>query len=379
MLKVKLVIVSSIHLFEPVIINRIIPFINLFLAEGFEVILVCPKGKGNNSLLPEGTVLKEVEVSFKKPKGFIQRALREMSDVRLLLKEAKHLKADVYLLTIPSMFLAFLTPVYLRTEKVFLDVRDLTWEYLSEASFVQRQSKRVFRAIFKVSLKYIQGVSVTNPTELNYVLKLRNKKRKPVLVTNGISQEQFDKLAEVNTAVNDQVTVVYVGNIGLAQHLDTLVEAATLLPNVSFKIVGAGIDYERIKDLVVCLELSNIELTGRVPWDEVKNYYDCADILYAQLTPDYAGAMPSKLYEYLATGKYIVYGGQAQAAEKLAEFSHNRVIPPCSTAALVDAVKRVQESSGWKGLCLSNREQITRYYIREAAAKILVSEVKLIL
>lgn len=379
MSKPKLVIISSIALSEPVVRNRIAPYARLFLSEQFEVVLVCPADSENTSLLPEGVILKEVETNFNKPQSFIRRALREISNVRLLFKEAKRQQTDIYLLTIPSMFLAFLTPLYMRSEKVFLDVRDLTWEYLSDASIVQRLSKKLFRILFKISLKFMQGVSVTNSAEMNYILKIWHGKRQPILVSNGISQEQFDKLARVSAAANRQTSVVYVGNIGLAQHLDTFVEAAGLLPEVEFTIVGDGIDYSRINALIVSIGLNNIKLTGRVSWDKVKHYYDDANILYAQLTPEYASAMPSKLYEYLATGKYVIYGGQAQAAEKLAEFSHNQVIQPCDAKALSKAITDVKKDANKQSLCLDNREKIKKYYIREESAKCLVHEIKQLL
>lgn len=379
MRKPKLVIVSSFPLTEPVLLNRVAPYTRLFLAELFEVVLVCPKDTGSNDLLPEGAVLKDVETDPNTPKSFIKRAIHEINNVRLLFKEAEQQRADIYLLTIPSMFLAFLIPLHLRREKVFLDVRDLTWEYLSDASLVQRLSKKLFRILFKTSLKFTQGVSVTNATEMSYILKIWHGKRQPVLVSNGISQEQFDKLSKVRTSTNNQTSVVYIGNVGLAQYLDTFVEAAKLLPDVCFTIVGAGTDYDRISSLVTFSGLNNVKLIGRVPWDQVKNYYDTADVLYAQLTPDFASAIPSKLYEYLATGKYVIYGGQAQAAEKLAEFGNNQVILPCDAMALAEAISNVQAYPDKQGLSLDNRERIKKHYIREDAAKALIDEIKQLL
>jgi len=370
------VIISSVPLSEPVSRNRLVPFCNLFLEEGINVSLVCPKSEPDTHAHPEGVNLIEVELDTNKPESFIKRAVKEARDVVALLKVAKTQQADAYLPSIPSMFLAFLSPLYLPKKCSFIDVRDLTWEYLSEKSFLQRLSKRVFRFLFKVSINFYQLVSVTNTAELSYVNKVWKGIKAPLLVSNGITQEQFDKLQSTQPANNEKLTVTYIGNIGIAQDLETLVEAAKQLPNVLFKIVGAGIEYEKIQNLVSVEKISNVEFTGRIPWDNVKNYYDNTNILYAQLTPDFAGAMPSKLYEYLSTGKYIIYGGQGQAVDKLREFNNNQVIPPRDSKALVDAIKKAAERTDISQLSQENRQQIQEHYIRENTARKLIKAIK---
>lgn len=370
------VIISSVPLSEPVSRNRLVPFCNLFLEEGINVSLVCPKSAPDTHAHPEGVNLIEVELETNKPKSFIRRAIKEGRDVVALLKAAKKQQVDAYLPSMPSMFLVFLSPLYLPKKCSFIDVRDLTWEYLSEESFLQQLSKRVFRFLFKVSINYYQLVAVTNTAELSYVNKVWKGRKAPLLVSNGITQEQFDKLQSTQPANNEKLTVTYIGNIGIAQDLETLVEAAKQLPNVLFKIVGAGIEYEKIQNLVSVERISNVEFTGRIPWDNVKDYYDNTNILYAQLTPDFAGAMPSKLYEYLSTGKYIIYGGQGQAVDKLSEFNNNQVIPPSDSKALVDAIRKAEKRTDLSQLSQENRQQIQEHYIRENTARKLIKAIK---
>lgn len=370
------VIISSVPLSEPVSRNRLVPFCNLFLEEGINVSLVCPKSKPDTHAHPEGVNLIEVELDTNKPESFIKRAVKEARDVVALLKVAKTQQADAYLPSIPSMFLAFLSPLYLPKKCSFIDIRDLTWEYLSEESFLQQLSKRVFRFLFKVSINYYQLVAVTNTAELSYVNKVWKGIKAPLLVSNGITQEQFNKLQSTQPANNEKITVTYIGNIGIAQDLETLVEATKQLPNVLFKIVGAGIEYEKIQNLVSVERISNVEFTGRIPWDNVKDYYDNTNILYAQLTPDFAGAMPSKLYEYLSTGKYIIYGGQGQAVDKLSEFNNNQVIPPSDSKALVDAIRKAEKRTDLSQLSQENRQQIQEHYIRENTARKLIKAIK---
>lgn len=369
--RTQVTVVSSWPLSEPVVRNRLTSYFNVLLDAGFIVCFVCPRNDDNESLLHTGIQLVEVELKADRPRRFVSRALREIRDALALFKRATEIQSDILLVTIPSMFLAFLAPYRLRRRRVILDVRDLTWEYLSEESQLQNVSKKALRLIFKHTLNFFSAVTVTNPTELKYVQRSWQGKIAPVLISNGITREQFDKLADLERSKSTSVSVGYIGNVGLAQNLDTLLEAASQLPDVAFTIVGAGTDFDRISESVAERKLRNVRLTGRVPWNEVREYYGQMDILYAQLAPEYSGAMPSKLYEYLATGKYVIYGGQGQAAETLAEFENYQLIPPCDVHALVAAII-AYEKSGNRDLSQHNREKVRSDFIREDAALSLV-------
>ncbi|RXJ79834.1 hypothetical protein CRU86_02350 [Aliarcobacter skirrowii] len=359
-------IVSSVSIAEPVVYNRLNPFFTQLNANNFKVFFICPKNEKNIEKIPKYVDLIEVDIDSLKPKSFIKRAIYEFKDVRRLLKLAKAIQSEKYILTMPSMFLSFLAPIYLKKENVFLDVRDLTWEYLSNKNFIQILSKKIFSFWFKSSVSFFKSISVTNESEFEYIKKIY--KKEIFLVTNGIGKTQYEKLIKVKKSSNkDFSTIVYIGNVGLAQNLETLIYVAKQLPKNKFIIVGTGIDFERIKKLVNELNLKNVTLTGRVDWEDVYNYYNEADILYAQLTPEYSIAMPSKLYEYLSTGKYIIYGGEKQAVDKLSEFSNYKNISSNNEEELKNSILEFDNKIIYKEINLENRKIIKDKYIREDA------------
>lgn len=376
---IKIVVVSSTALSEPVTKNRLLPFLNELLLRKMTVALVCPKSPAETHAHPKEVELIEVNLDTAKPTSFIKRALKEAMDVRALLKAAKKEQAQGYLITIPSMFLAFFTPFLLSKKITFLDIRDLPWEYLSDNNTLQRLSKRLFRFIFEKTLNTYNLVAVTNPTEIGYVTKIWKGNNPPLLISNGIMQSQFEKLVNVVPSTSQQLIITYIGNIGIAQHLETLIEAAEKLPEVLFKIVGTGIEHSKIESLIVENKINNVELVGRVHWEKVKDYYDSTHILYAQLTPEFSGAMPSKLYEYLSTGKHIIYAGQGQAEDKLNEFGSNIVIPPCNVKELVDSIELIKTSEHLSEINTQNRNLIKRHYLREDGASELVNNIESIL
>jgi len=371
----RIVIISSTSLLEPVTRNRLLPFINILLNKNIKVTLVCPRMDSLETTIPPGLDIKIADISNKKPDGFVRRAIQELLDCASILTVANKEDANGFLVTIPSMFLAFLSPIFLRHKTRFIDVRDLPWEYLSDEKLLLRISKKIFKKAFTLSINSYELVAATNPTELAYIDTIWNKGNKPFLVSNGIMRAQFDKLSNVTLSNSCNTTVTYIGNIGIAQNLETLIFAAQQLPDVSFKIVGSGIQLPKLQELVSSLQLNNVELTGRIPWDEVSHYYDITTILYAQLAPSFSGAMPSKLYEYLATGKYIIYGGRGQASEILSNFENNELIQPCDVDALVKAIRNVRDHKHTE-LSLKNRELISNNYVRENTAKNFINAIE---
>lgn len=218
-------------------------------------------------------------------------------------------------------------------------------------------------------------MSVTNSAERAYVSKYWRGSIAPLLISNGIARDRFDALAGMELPTG-KLTITYVGNVGLAQRLDTFVEAAERLPEVHFVIVGAGVDFDRIVKLVADKKLTNVRLTGRVTWEYVHRYYNATHILYAQLARNYSGAVPSKLYEYLATGKYVIYGGQGQAVKALEGFEHHHRIPPCDVGALVGAIEAYRVDHGKNCLSQHNRTKVERDHIRQKTVAPLVRVLK---
>ena len=372
-MKPKVTFVSSVPLSEPVIRNRLLPFVSGFHDKKYEIVLVCPASNFKLKNFPIKFELKGVNLSNNKPKGFVKRAFVEILDVFKLLRQASKTNSDIYLLTAPSMFLIFLAPLLLYKKKVFLDVRDLSWEYLSNDNLIEKTAKNVFRLLFKCTVSFYQHISATNPTEINYIAAICGVKG-VTKVTNGITLSQYNKLKKLPVTQSQQFTVSYIGNLGLAQNLETLIEAAKELPDIRFNIVGSGIEEKHLKGLVEKYSLKNINLPGKVSWNEVLKYYSESDVLYAQLAPEYASAVPSKLYEYLATGKWVLYGGEGQAVEHLKIFEGCTVVKPCSVNELTLKIKELKTKKPKNFYSKKNRKIIQDNYIRENAVKKYLNE-----
>jgi glycosyltransferase involved in cell wall biosynthesis len=89
---------------------------------------------------------------------------------------------------------------------------------------------------------------------------------------------------------------------------------------VDFELVGEGPERSRLETKARNEGLSNVTFTGYVDRTTLFGIYAQSDILFAQLRdlPVMSRAtFPSKVYEYLAAGRPVVYAGSGITAEFL--------------------------------------------------------------
>ncbi len=101
-----------------------------------------------------------------------------------------------------------------------------------------------------------------------------------------------------------KINLVFAGNVGTAQSLDTIVDAAKQVPEVLFHIVGDGVELKRLRAIAG----SNVIFHGRKSIEDMPKYYAMADamIVSLQADPILSLTLPGKVQSYLAAGRPII-------------------------------------------------------------------------
>ena len=104
--------------------------------------------------------------------------------------------------------------------------------------------------------------------------------------------------------------VVYAGNLGKMQNVELVLETAALMKDetdISFYIVGGGVNEEQLKTFAKEKDLKNVVFVGMQPPEEVADLYAAADVnvIPLQIGLIYA-ALPSKTADCLIAGKPII-------------------------------------------------------------------------
>ena len=142
----------------------------------------------------------------------------------------------------------------------------------------------------------------------------------------------------------DRFVVVYGGNLGRAQGLGAVLEAARQLqsqrPAVLIRLYGDGVEAGALRTQAAALGLSNLEIHARLPKADIDRVFAGADCLLLHLADDplFAITIPSKAQAYLAAGRPIVAGVGGEAEELLRESGAAMLAPPGDAMALAGAI-----------------------------------------
>jgi len=224
-------------------------------------------------------------------------------------------KSDVILATSPQLLVGYLGSLLSRIRKkpFILDIRDL-WpdamldlQVTSEKSFLFKILKR----IEKKMVARAGRVVINSPAFEGHIKRIANV---PIsIITNGLDDsilEYFER-NKVERKHKKPYKVLYTGNLGIAQDLDILTQVAKRFVGIlEFELLGSGSQKELIANHIREREINNILISQPMPRQEVLKKYLTADILFVHLKdiPMFKKTIPSKIFEYAASGKPVVYG-----------------------------------------------------------------------
>lgn len=142
----------------------------------------------------------------------------------------------------------------------------------------------------------------------------------------------------------DTIDLMFAGNVGAAQSIPTILQAAKLLedePTVRFHIVGDGSEYENSIALKDSLGLGNVIFHGRHPIEEMPKFYKMADAMLVTLSRDrfVTLTLPAKVQSYMAAGKPIIASADGEIPAVIKESGCGFTAPSEDAEGLSRAVR----------------------------------------
>ena len=258
-------------------------------------------------------------------------------------------RADVVLATTPPLFTgaAGLAIARLNRAPLVLDVRDLwpaaavSLDQISSGwplKVAESLEQRLYREAAAV-------VAVTRPF-CEHIDRIRMRPPRTTLIPNGTLELFFDSNGRTRLGVDDdRFLVTFAGTLGIAQALPTVLDAAERLRDepVTFAFVGEG----PVKDSLVRRArhrgLDNVVFHPQVRLDEVPSVLAGSDALLVPLSshPTFADFVPSKMVDYMASGRPVIVSAAGESARILERSGGGVAIPPEDPDALVEAVRRL--------------------------------------
>jgi colanic acid biosynthesis glycosyl transferase WcaI len=304
--------------------------------------------EGFDKPIPLVTTENQVKVIRLRPwiiprANLLLRLLAETYFVFQILLHSFWQKSDVILASSPYMFLGpgGLLASRLQGCKFVWDVRDLTWLYPKAAGKKTYGTDKVLEKLMLFTASHSDGLSTATEGLLSYFVK-----RPPAseVIPNGVSEALLAKLEPLTQAYQlgaFKGKVLYAGLFGYNHHLTTVIEAARLLPELSFTLAGDGPDKSLLEDLVKTNNLDNVKFTGYLSFDNLFLEYEKADILVSHVRQDpiFLWTQPVKLWEYMATGKPVIHAGEGEVVDIIQQHNLALTVAPENPQALTEAIR----------------------------------------
>lgn len=205
------------------------------------------------------------------------------------------------------------------------------------------QTSPIYKFFGKVSGKLYRKadrILITSQMFRNYLVEQHGVENDRIGYLPQYAAAQFDDIAAPD-ANKQTIDLMFAGNVGAAQSLDTVIKAAEILKdqtNLRWHIVGDGSELENLKAMAQNLGLTSVIFHGRKAPEEMPKYYAMADAMLVTLTADLfiSLTLPGKVQTYMAAGKPVIgaatgeipkvieaakcgYCAQAEDAEGLSE------------------------------------------------------------
>lgn len=151
--------------------------------------------------------------------------------------------------------------------------------------------------------------------------------------------------------LKNNFVILFAGNVGKAQGLDTIIRSAEITQanasNIHWVIIGSGLEYANVQTLISSKKLSNVLMLPRVPMAEVNAYLDKANALIVHLR-DYhlfEITIPSKIQAYMRVGKPLLTALKGDGAFLVRDAKCGLVVDPEDHHAIAKAAEQLSVMS----------------------------------
>ncbi len=299
-------------------------------------------------------------------------------------------RPDVVIATSPQLLVAVSGWWLARCKRVpfVFEVRDLWPESLAAVGMGNGDSL-LHRALAKIAgflYRRADRVVVVSPAFADYLVEHWRVPRETIsVIENGVETKLFAPepfTGEAGTRLRRELraegkfVVSYIGTMGMAHGLETIIAAAAQLrdanPEIVFLMIGEGSDKARIAALARERGLTNLRFVDQQPREKIPACICASDACLVLLknTDLFKTVIPTKMLEFMSCACPVILGVDGQARAILEEASGGLVIEPENSEALVKAIRYLAVNPELaRTLGQNGREYIIRKFSRRQTAE----------
>ena len=280
-------------------------------------------------------------------KSFIKKIIHYLVFMLSAITNSSKVKNfDLLIISTPPLFTGIVGLFLNRYRNLdyFLDIRDLWPDSALELNqinkgFLYKLGKKLESKIYENASGFIFAV----PSFKDYLKKFPNKiSRKQMLpLMNGVSMNFYEKSQSLKVITDPKFTVLYSGNMGLAQDLETIIRAAKILQKykIYFRFIGEGVAKSKIEQLAKPF-LEKISFYKPMSRTKLIEYIKKSSVCLVPLKDKklFHSALPSKMFEYMVCGKPVIASVKGDAKNLIHKAKAGKAIDPENPSKLSEAI-----------------------------------------
>jgi glycosyltransferase involved in cell wall biosynthesis len=297
-------------------------------------------------------------------------------------------RPDVVIATSPQFFagLAGMVVSRLRHAPFVLEIRDLWPESIMQLGQMRPGPLlRGLEALETLLYRSAAGVVVNTATFIDHIAARGVARERILLVYNGIDPALFrpqardDALLRMH-GLEGKYLVAYIGTLGLAHGVDTLLDAAERLagePDLHFLLIGDGAERAELEASAKRRGLANVTLLGLLPRAQIPAWIASIDLLVVLLRDlaIFRSVIPSKIFEFCAQQRPVVVSAPRGEIRRLAEAAGAALCidaeQPAALAEAILACRRAPEQTD--AMARRGRAWVEAGFVREDLARRMLS------
>lgn len=265
---------------------------------------------------------------------------------------------DAILVSSPSL-ISYLGAEYLSKHyacKLVFEVRDIWPLTLIELGGYSPKHPfiRLMQWIEDRAYRRADAVLSNLPNAVEHMVSRGMTKEKFTWIPNGFDLNEVTTTMPLSDEVKNQIpnnkfVVGYTGTLGVANALDTFIDAARLLKadkEIVFLLVGDG---KEKSDLVnKSFDLENVNFIDVIPKHQIQSMLSLFNVCYIGLTKDPLfrfGVSPNKLFDYLLSGSPILYAIESGKYIPVSDANAGISVPAEDPQSVADAIIKLKAMS----------------------------------
>jgi len=260
---------------------------------------------------------------------------------------------DLIVLSSPPLFAGIIGMILssIRKYKMLLDVRDIWPESVvvlggMKSKWLIKLGRLLESKVYRSASGYIFPVpGFQKYFKSHHPLQMK----KPMFnLMNGVHEDFLVKTKETQLASQKDFTVLYSGNMGMAQGLEVVLEAASQLKDypIQFKLIGDGVCKTSLIQMAKSMGLSNMTFLDSISREALISEMHNASVCLVPLknNPLFRNAIPSKIFEIMACKKPVILGVEGEAAGIIQQYNCGTVVSPENPLELKNIILKYYES-----------------------------------